>query len=120
MPLTDPECLGAKSNTLTTIPKWWKVLLNKANVQKNTASGKFCTWPKKTKINVYYIPGIAPKAFIMPKTDPECFGAKSCGLTITAALWKPAEKRHNVIKNKTIGNDEFFKSPEIPWFFFSV
>ena len=28
-----------------------------------------------------YLPGIAPAIFMIPNTDPACFGAMSCGLT---------------------------------------
>ena len=32
------------------------------------------------------VPGKAPAALMMPKTDPECLGAISVGLTTTAVL----------------------------------
>ncbi len=40
-------------------------------------------------------PGIAPTVFIKPKTLPEYDGAKSCGLTMTALLWKPVPPYEN-------------------------
>ena len=59
------------------------------------------------------IPGIAPTAFMIPKTLPECLGAKSCGFTNTAALWKPAQNKQSVINIKAKMNDEFPYNPEI-------
>lgn len=56
--------------------------------------------------NLQYIkgrlPGIAPAAFIIPKTDPGCLGAKSWGFIMTAELWKPPKKRQRLMKNKAV------------------
>ena len=58
-----------------------------AIVQRHRAKVKLPTKPKNEKeITQYAIPGIAPAAFMIPKTLPECFGAKSCGLINTPAL----------------------------------
>ena len=40
-------------------------------------------------VYINYLPGIAPTVFIRPNTLPECFGARSEGLTAIALLWKP-------------------------------
>lgn len=42
-----------------------------------------------TDVYINYLPGIAPTVFIRPNTLPECFGARSEGLTAIALLWKP-------------------------------
>ena len=58
------------------------------------------------------LPGNAPKAFIIPKTLPECFGAKSWGLTKQAELWKPAQKMQRVISNSAKVNDDLPTKPK--------
>lgn len=58
------------------------------------------------------VPGMAPTAFMMPKTLPEWLGAKSCGLTITAELWKPAKKRQQVIKRRAKMKEESPRAPD--------
>ena len=58
-----------------------------AIVQRHRAKVKLPTKPKNEKKKVdFVVPGIAPAAFMIPKTLPECFGAKSCGFINTPAL----------------------------------
>ena len=58
------------------------------------------------------LPGNAPNAFIIPKTLPECFGAKSWGLTKQAELWIPAQKMQRVISNSAKVNDDLPTKPK--------
>lgn len=51
------------------------------------------------------LPGIAPTAFMTPKMDPECLGARSCGLQMTPTWWKVAENRHRLIRSTATGNE---------------
>ncbi len=48
---------------------------------------------------------MAPVAFMIPKTEPECLGARSWGFTIAPMLWKPIANMQVAIKERARGKD---------------
>ena len=48
------------------------------------------------------VPGIAPPAFMIPKTDPACEGAMSCGFATMPKVCIPVPNMQNAI-NKSAG-----------------
>jgi hypothetical protein len=109
IPWTNPACFGAISKGEIPDPKVWKLLVNMATVVARMATEKEVVKPRdnhKNELVRKEVPGRAPAAFIIPKTEPECFGAMSVGLTTTAMLWKPDPVMQAVI-NRRAGTKDF-------------